>query len=236
MTNGIPLECPLAPLTRSAGTVYHVETLQVIKIDTPVAKDGGGGGGKKPKPTRPKPPKLFTKKLWDPTSKEETVAMHPSSVLYNVTEFGQTFMVRFAIFWQESALENDIGSHACSFQASRRVANSIPLGSPLLLPVHIVNCVQPLKVFHEKVKTSQVYVRDGTVVSPFALLLFGGALTVEHLKGEVQSTRLYWDYHSRKHVLSHDCWCEACSMRVLQKHASWVLTFLPALLHVGSQH
>lgn len=33
---------------------------------------------------------------------------------------------------------------------------------------------QPFLVFHEKVKTSQVFVRDATSVSPFALLLFGG--------------------------------------------------------------
>jgi HrpA-like RNA helicase len=41
----------------------------------------------------------------------------------------------------------------------------------------------PFLVFHEKVKTSQVYVRDATAVSPFALLLFGGAVEVAHLKG-----------------------------------------------------
>ena len=44
---------------------------------------------------------------------------------------------------------------------------------------------EPFLVFHEKVKTSQVYVRDATVVSPFAILLFGGKVEVAHLKGEV---------------------------------------------------
>ena len=44
---------------------------------------------------------------------------------------------------------------------------------------------QPFLLFHEKVKTSAVYVRDASVVSPFALLLFGGKVNVEHLKGEV---------------------------------------------------
>jgi hypothetical protein len=34
-------------------------------------------------------------------------------------------------------------------------------------------------VFHEKVKTSKVYLRDCTVVSPYALLLFGGPITVK---------------------------------------------------------
>ena len=44
---------------------------------------------------------------------------------------------------------------------------------------------QPFLLFHEKIKTSAVYVRDASVVSPFALLLFGGKVNVEHLKGEV---------------------------------------------------
>jgi hypothetical protein len=41
---------------------------------------------------------------------------------------------------------NAIGSHACSLEASKRVTNGIPLGCPLFLPVHSVNCVQTLKV------------------------------------------------------------------------------------------
>jgi hypothetical protein len=51
-------------------------------------------------------------------------------------------------FRQKFTLEEDaIGSHACSLlQASRRVTNDIPLGCPLFLPVHTVNCVQTLKV------------------------------------------------------------------------------------------
>jgi hypothetical protein len=36
--------------------------------------------------------------------------------------------------------EDAIGSHACSLQASRRVANGISLMSTFL-PVHTVNCV-----------------------------------------------------------------------------------------------
>jgi ATP-dependent RNA helicase DHX29 len=34
-------------------------------------------------------------------------------------------------------------------------------------------------VFHDKVKTSKVFLRDCTVVSPYALLLFGGPITVK---------------------------------------------------------
>ena len=37
--------------------------------------------------------------------------------------------------------------------------------------------------FHELVKTSKTYVRDCTTVSPFSLLLFGGALEVYHRHG-----------------------------------------------------
>jgi hypothetical protein len=50
------------------------------------------------------------------------------------------------VFRQKSTLEDAIGSHACSLEASRRVTNGIPLGSSLFLPVHTVNCVQTLKV------------------------------------------------------------------------------------------
>ncbi|XP_024539805.1 DExH-box ATP-dependent RNA helicase DExH7, chloroplastic isoform X1 [Selaginella moellendorffii] len=41
----------------------------------------------------------------------------------------------------------------------------------------------PFLVFHEKVETSRVYLRDTTVLSPFALLLFGGSIKVQHQVG-----------------------------------------------------
>jgi hypothetical protein len=53
---------------------------------------------------------------------------------------------RCAISRQEFTLEDAIGSHACSLEASRCATNSIPLGCPLLLPVGTVNCVATLKV------------------------------------------------------------------------------------------
>jgi hypothetical protein len=37
------------------------------------------------------------------------------------------------VFGQNFALEDAIGSHACSLEANMRVTNGIPLGSPLLL-------------------------------------------------------------------------------------------------------
>tara|TARA_B110000211_G_C13684558_1_gene380309 strand:- start:56 stop:550 length:495 start_codon:yes stop_codon:yes gene_type:complete len=36
-------------------------------------------------------------------------------------------------------------------------------------------------VYHEKVKTSRVYVRDATIVNPLALMLFGGKMVVDHV-------------------------------------------------------
>jgi hypothetical protein len=36
---------------------------------------------------------------------------------------------------KKSALEDAIGSHACSLEANMRVTNGIPLGSPLPLPL-----------------------------------------------------------------------------------------------------
>ena len=50
------------------------------------------------------------------------------------------------VFRQKFTLEDVIGSHACSLEVNIRVTNGIPLGSPLLLPVGTVNCVQTLKV------------------------------------------------------------------------------------------
>jgi len=48
-------------------------------------------------------------------------------------------------FTLEEYFEDAVGSHACSFEASMRVTNGIPIGRSLLLPVDIVNCVTPLK-------------------------------------------------------------------------------------------
>jgi len=45
--------------------------------------------------------------------------------------------------------------------------------------------LRPFVTYLEKVRTSQVYLRDCTVVSPAALLLFGGQLEVDHAAGRV---------------------------------------------------
>jgi hypothetical protein len=63
---------------------------------------------------------------------------------------GDTCTMR--VFEQDFALEDAIGSHACSLhacslQANMRVTNSIPLGSPLLFTVvATINHVETLKV------------------------------------------------------------------------------------------
>lgn len=43
----------------------------------------------------------------------------------------------------------------------------------------------PFLIYHEKVKTSKVYLRDATMITPYSLLLFGGNIKVEHTKGHV---------------------------------------------------
>ena len=50
-----------------------------------------------------------------------------------------------ARFRQKFTLEDAIGPHACSLEASRCVTNGIPLGCSLLLPVGTANCVQTLQ-------------------------------------------------------------------------------------------
>jgi hypothetical protein len=50
-------------------------------------------------------------------------------------------------FEQDFALEDAIGSHACSLEASMRVTNGMPLELSLFLPVdNNVNCVTTLKL------------------------------------------------------------------------------------------
>jgi hypothetical protein len=49
------------------------------------------------------------------------------------------------VFRQKFTVEDAIGSHACSFEASMRATNDIPLGCPLPLKVGTVNSVQSLK-------------------------------------------------------------------------------------------
>jgi hypothetical protein len=46
------------------------------------------------------------------------------------------------VFRQKFTLEDAIGSHACSLEASRRATNGMHLGCSLLLPVDTVNWVQ----------------------------------------------------------------------------------------------
>jgi ATP-dependent RNA helicase DHX57 len=43
----------------------------------------------------------------------------------------------------------------------------------------------PFLVFHEKAATSRTYIRDASAATPFAMILFGGALTVLHREGRV---------------------------------------------------
>lgn len=41
-------------------------------------------------------------------------------------------------------------------------------------------------VFHSKVRSSRVFIRDSTLVLPYAFLLFGGPITVFHDKQQIQ--------------------------------------------------
>jgi hypothetical protein len=68
-----------------------------------------------------------------------TIVSFVIQVLNGMNSYGCDGMVR--VFRQKSTLEDAIGSHACSLEANMRVTNSIPLGWPLLLPVHTENSV-----------------------------------------------------------------------------------------------
>lgn len=44
-------------------------------------------------------------------------------------------------------------------------------------------------VYHERVQTTAVYVRDCTPVTPYQLLLFGGSINVQHATGTITLDR-----------------------------------------------
>jgi hypothetical protein len=69
------------------------------------------------------------------------------------------------VFRQKFTLEDAIGSHACSLEASWRVTNGIPLGCSLFLPVHTINCVQTLKAPEDYAKAKVQLSRDEMTVA-----------------------------------------------------------------------
>jgi hypothetical protein len=61
---------------------------------------------------------------------------------YMIVEMAE---VTVRVFEQDFAIEDAIGSHACSLEANIRVTIGIPLGSPLRLTVAIINYAETLK-------------------------------------------------------------------------------------------
>jgi hypothetical protein len=78
-------------------------------------------------------------------------------------------VVRCAFFDRNLHSRMPLGSHACSLEANMRVTNGIPLGWPLFLPVHTVNCVQTLKV-EELTSNEDLFVELGKVLERFSSL------------------------------------------------------------------
>jgi hypothetical protein len=73
------------------------------------------------------------------------VAVFPTSARALTEEVTLSAQGTVRVFRQKFTLEDALGSHASSLEASRRVTNGIPLGCPRFLPVHAVYCVQTLK-------------------------------------------------------------------------------------------
>lgn len=81
------------------------------------------------------------------------------------------------------------GSVAKEF-ASRQLKIRAKTGERLFLHPESVNFLQGnyetrWLAYFSKVKTSKLYIRDTTMVSPYAILLFGGEIAVHHQKGQL---------------------------------------------------
>ena len=79
-------------------------------------------------------------------------------------------------------------------QASKTRVRTKGDGDAYLHPTSVVfglsKFEQRFLLFHEKVKTAKVYVRDATMIGPYPLLLFGGKVAVDH--GRSQATCDGW--------------------------------------------
>jgi hypothetical protein len=62
-------------------------------------------------------------------------------------------------------------------------------------------------IYHEKVKTSKVYIRDGTLVAPYPLLLFGGQIDVHHEKQMIELDKWILFRANAKVIMMCCCCC-----------------------------
>ena len=86
--------------------------------------------------------------------------------------------------WRDA--KSDVGIHPSSINSKLGTTGSGGASTSATTPQF------PFLVFHEKVKTSRVFVRDSTVVAPAALLLFGGVIDVHHASGRVSLDGWLW--------------------------------------------
>jgi hypothetical protein len=102
-----------------------------------------------------------------------------TDVRYLAVGLGRSSAGTVRVFRQKFTLEDAIGSHACSLEANTCVTNGIPLGSSLLLPVCIVNCVQTLKATYiAKLKVHADAKQAYVTVSPSSAAAAWGAKVV----------------------------------------------------------
>ena len=84
------------------------------------------------------------------------------------------------------AVVESVGGSAGSkpTQASKTRVRTKGDGDAYLHPTSVVFGLSKFEhrflLFHEKVKTAKVYIRDATMIGPYPLLLFGGKVAVDH--------------------------------------------------------
>jgi ATP-dependent RNA helicase DHX36 len=94
------------------------------------------------------------------------------------------------------AVVESVGGSAGSkpTQASKTRVRTKGDGDAYLHPTSVVFGLSKFEhrflLFHEKVKTAKVYIRDATMIGPYPLLLFGGKVAVDH--GRSQATCDGW--------------------------------------------
>lgn len=94
------------------------------------------------------------------TRKGGEVHIHPSSTLFGV-DFSDDAQKKLKMLQMQQHKKTDDGAVVVMTADKTKVKES-----------------EKWIIFHEKVKTSKLYIRDATLISPISLLLFGGKITV----------------------------------------------------------
>ena len=156
----------------------------IIKVET--AKNKGGGRSRS---ARPQPPKLKVRRIFDVFQAEENSLGETRND--NKRKPYQKGKPRGKKGKGRERRTNEVGydDEKKMMKKKKKIVVAAKEENVELHPSSVLfnatRMPEHFLVYHEMVKTSKVFVRDATAVSPAALLLFGGEVSIQHLSNTV---------------------------------------------------